>query len=390
MTSWQNILDHLPTGTGRPATQNNDGPNNEPIHRAPSNNNYNNNTNEHEDPSRPRQARERQLVFLPRKRNVVPKFNLLGLKPTEDFQPHNMGFFQPHGLIEDENAWKKSLRDLAMSLGFITQHEISRIQKPATLSDFYGPPSTTGSLRTSVPSTSSGPTPRFNEPLPPPSRGERIFAKGFAKPTWYYKVDDHEREAWMLQVLCQILGTDDISLVQTWLASSHKAERDLARQLIVRALDGLGEGDRFRTILPSLDVDMDTLNNFVNGISVPQLSVDGIFRPTFKRPKRRTQLRSLDENRTLQDTRTDEEVMAEFSSPTLAVMQTTPNSSGGPGDTARLRTPFLPPIPARWMMHNDGSFRTASAKKTTSEPELSRSLSWRNSSYPTNSSSVFT
>ena len=42
-------------------------------------------------------------------------------------------------------------------------------------------------------------------------------------------------------------------------------ERDLARQLIVRALDGLGEGDRFRTILPSLDVDMDTLNNYVHG-----------------------------------------------------------------------------------------------------------------------------
>jgi hypothetical protein len=27
----------------------------------------------------------------------------------------------------------------------------------------------------------------------------------------------------MLQVLCQILGTDDIALVQTWLAASHKA-----------------------------------------------------------------------------------------------------------------------------------------------------------------------
>lgn len=27
----------------------------------------------------------------------------------------------------------------------------------------------------------------------------------------------------MLQVLCQILGTDDINLVQTWLTSSHRA-----------------------------------------------------------------------------------------------------------------------------------------------------------------------
>lgn len=84
-----------------------------------------------------------------------------------------------------------------MSLGFITQHEIERIQKPSSLSNFYGPPSTTGSLRTSVSSTSAGPTPRFNEPLPPPSRGERIFAKGFVKPSWYYRVDDHEREAWV-------------------------------------------------------------------------------------------------------------------------------------------------------------------------------------------------
>lgn len=84
-----------------------------------------------------------------------------------------------------------------MSLGFITQHEIERIQKPATLSNFYGPPSTTGSLRTSAPTTSAGPTPRFNEALPPPSRGERMFAKGYAKPSWYYRVDDHEREAWV-------------------------------------------------------------------------------------------------------------------------------------------------------------------------------------------------
>ena len=42
-------------------------------------------------------------------------------------------------------------------------------------------------------------------------------------------------------------------------------ERDLARQLIVRALSGLGESDRFRTSLTALDVNMDALDNFVNG-----------------------------------------------------------------------------------------------------------------------------
>jgi hypothetical protein len=70
-------------------------------------------------------------------------------------------------------------------------------------------------------------------------------------------------------------------------------------------------------------------------------------------------------------------------------MQTTPNSSNGPNDTARLRTPFLPPIPAKWMIHNDGSLRTPTAKKATSEPDLSQSYSWPNLSYPTNASSVF-
>ncbi len=50
------------------------------------------------DSSHYQQARERQLVFLPRKRNIVPKFNLLGLKPIEGFQPYRKGFFQPHGL----------------------------------------------------------------------------------------------------------------------------------------------------------------------------------------------------------------------------------------------------------------------------------------------------
>ena len=53
------------------------------------------------DSSGARPAHERKLVFLPRKRTIsAPKFNLLGLKPTEDFQPYNMGFFQPRGLSE--------------------------------------------------------------------------------------------------------------------------------------------------------------------------------------------------------------------------------------------------------------------------------------------------
>ena len=70
-------------------------------------------------------------------------------------------------------------------------------------------------------------------------------------------------------------------------------------------------------------------------------------------------------------------------------MQTTPSSRNGRGNTARLRTPFLPPIPVRWMAHNDGSLRTPTAKKTTSELNLSQSYNWPDSSHPTNVSSVF-
>jgi hypothetical protein len=40
------------------------------------------------------------------------------------------------------------------------------------------------------------------------------------------------------------------------------------------------------------------------------LPVDGVFRPTLRRPKRAAQLQPLDESKALQDTRTDEEVMA--------------------------------------------------------------------------------
>ena len=110
MTSWQNILDHLPTGTNRPAPtqeQNNYNPeSNQKLANNPKNETEGRDIFREDervlinlDASRQRKARERQLVFLPRKHSVsAPKFNLLGLKPTEDFQPYNLGFFQPHGL----------------------------------------------------------------------------------------------------------------------------------------------------------------------------------------------------------------------------------------------------------------------------------------------------
>ncbi|CAF0757931.1 unnamed protein product [Didymodactylos carnosus] len=366
MTSWQNIIDNLPKKTRQNQTDYS------PDHHQQqqlSDQNYN------EDKFQKFISRRRSFI---KKRPIgVPKFNLLALKPQENFQPYNMTFWGAQGVIEDDTIWKKSLRDLAMSLGFITQHEIDRITKPATLANFYGPPSTTGSLRTAPQTTS---TPRFNERLPPPSRGERTF---HIKPLWYYRVDDHERESWMLQILCQLLGTSDLALVQTWLASAHKSEKELARQLLVRALEGLGEGDRFRAVAPSLDLDIDTLNNYVAGIDVPQLPVQGIFRPVVKH----RQLRPLSEKpeNKVQESKTEDELLAEFSSPTLAVMQTTPKDEFS---TSRLRTPFLPPIPKRWI-NNKNPLYASTIDETTTPPSRGKDTNIWKYELPVNSSAVF-
>lgn len=40
MTSWQNILDNLPAGAGRPTTQNNAKYNDDPILKTPNKNNH--------------------------------------------------------------------------------------------------------------------------------------------------------------------------------------------------------------------------------------------------------------------------------------------------------------------------------------------------------------
>jgi hypothetical protein len=110
MTSWQNILDHLPTGTGRPGSQEQSKRSHESTQK-PSGSSVNEITGRcchltmkkssrrTLDSSRPRPAQDRKSVFPQRKRIMsAPKFNLLGLKPAEDFQPYNMGFFQPRGL----------------------------------------------------------------------------------------------------------------------------------------------------------------------------------------------------------------------------------------------------------------------------------------------------
>lgn len=75
---------------------------------------------------------------------------------------------------------------------------------------------------------------RLNEPLPSrnrTSRHSRAGATGSAHHRRtgvsmasaggkHYVVDSADREIWMLQVLCQILQTDNLADVQSWLVST--------------------------------------------------------------------------------------------------------------------------------------------------------------------------
>lgn len=52
----------------------------------------------------------------------------------------------------------------------------------------------------------------------------------------------------MLQVLCQILQTESLVDVQSWLVSTNDAEKERVKQLINQAMKGLEESGRINTI----------------------------------------------------------------------------------------------------------------------------------------------
>jgi hypothetical protein len=51
----------------------------------------------------------------------------------------------------------------------------------------------------------------------------------------------------MLQVLCQILQTESLVDVQSWLVSASDSEKERVKQLIDRAMAGLEESGRINT-----------------------------------------------------------------------------------------------------------------------------------------------
>ncbi|CAF4331713.1 unnamed protein product, partial [Rotaria magnacalcarata] len=82
-------------------------------------------------------------------------------------------------------------------------------------------------------------------------------------------VDEQEREMWMIQVLCQILKTDNISEIQSWLVSSGPNEKEAVRQLITIAIKGLEENgriqkqDRLNGNVKEIQVNMDSFGSLL-------------------------------------------------------------------------------------------------------------------------------
>lgn len=68
----------------------------------------------------------------------------------------------------------------------------------------------------------------------------------------------------MIQVLCQILETDSMQEVQSWLVSAGQQEKEAARELIQKAIIGLQESGR-------IQVDNEQRNSAQNKIDLDQI-----------------------------------------------------------------------------------------------------------------------
>ncbi|RNA32497.1 TBATA isoform X1, partial [Brachionus plicatilis] len=180
-----------------------------------------------------------------------------GAKRKEKAIPPN-GPWRTFGLIDNTDKWRSELNSLASSVGLLTQNDleehknkkdreqmIKNIQKQNPTSSQSRKP-TSQQQQHQQQSHSSG---RLNEPLltgrrTKGSRGSR----GMPLTGNNYIVDQADREAWMLQVLCQILQTESLVDVQSWLVSTSDAEKERVKQLINQAMKGLEESGRINTI----------------------------------------------------------------------------------------------------------------------------------------------
>jgi hypothetical protein len=162
---------------------------------------------------------------------------------------------------------------LASSVGLLTQADLEEMRRKKDREDMirnyqFRPPAVPKLLPTSSSqqsqrahsaaihkNTNSSSSTRLNEPLPSRNRTSRQSRGGSAHTghaqhksssnnNKHYVIDSAEREIWMLQVLCQILQTDNLTDVQSWLVSTSDSEKERVKQLIDQAMRGLEESGR--------------------------------------------------------------------------------------------------------------------------------------------------
>ncbi|XP_033644129.1 uncharacterized protein LOC117303849 isoform X1 [Asterias rubens] len=120
------------------------------------------------------------------------------------------------GMIPITDLWREELRQLTEKAGMGLPKEIKEQQEVQP-------------RRTSVYSAETG------RLLPPPSRAmSRGFSRQKQRPRDLFQhiVPEMDQEALVMEMLCQILQTDSINAVQSWLCSAGEREKELVLDMI--------------------------------------------------------------------------------------------------------------------------------------------------------------
>lgn len=171
------------------------------------------------------------------------------------------GMWQTFGIIDDTEKWRQQLNSLASSVGLLTKSDIENYQRKKERNEMMknlqknsqARPSTTANAGMCTPLRKPGSSAtRYNEPLLTGRKKSRAGSKRFSRGASsgrltgnkHFIVDQSDRETWMLQVLCQILQTDNLADVQAWLVSTNDTEKERVKQLIDHAMKGLEQSGR--------------------------------------------------------------------------------------------------------------------------------------------------
>ncbi|CAF0879687.1 unnamed protein product [Didymodactylos carnosus] len=179
------------------------------------------------------------------------------------------------GSTADTEAWRKELTRIAETVGLITEDEMCEIQNRKEAKNLFRSntnllldmtnnnnqqqvrhsPNKNDGTTITTPLKSAGEysrsTGRWNEVPRTLSRARASSSRHRTPlssiiPNHLFCVDENERETWMIQILCQILQTENLPDIQSWLMLSTPTEKDAVRQLITKALKGLEDSGRIQ------------------------------------------------------------------------------------------------------------------------------------------------